>query len=252
MGEELDVDALKRRGRRRLIGAIALVLLAVLMLPMVFDPEPGPATSSVQVRIPGEGDANFSPKGESARTASVTPTGKAEVSDDSPRSAGAANTLSGAVAASVPSVPSVPASSVAVPPPVATPSAAPPAAVSALAGDAKDKSSSAVTGSKLPQNAKSAPVAAASGLKREVPASAEKSGFVVQIAAFSSSQKLKELVAKLKAENISYFIEPVATAKGQVTRVRAGPFETKESADKVRERLVRLGLKPRPSVQREG
>ena len=249
MGEELDVDALKRRGRRRLIGAIALVLLAVLMLPMVFDPEPGPATSSVQVRIPGEGDANFSPKGESARTASVTPTGKAEVSDDSSKSAGAANPLSGAVAASGPSVP---ASSVAVPPPVATPSAAPPAAVSALAGDAKDKSSSAVTASKLPQNAKSGPAAAASGLKRQVPASAEKSGFVVQIAAFSSSQKLKELVAKLKAENISYFIEPVATAKGQVTRVRAGPFETKESADKVRERLVRLGLKPGPSVQREG
>ena len=181
MGEELDVDALKRRGRRRLIGAIALVLLAVLMLPMVFDPEPGPATSSVQVRIPGEGDANFSPKGESARTASVTPTGKAEVSDDSSKSAGAANPLSGAVAASGPSVP---ASSVAVPPPVATPSAAPPAAVSAPAGDAKDKSSSAVTASKLPQNAKSGPAAAASGLKRQVPASAEKSGLLFRLPHF--------------------------------------------------------------------
>ena len=249
MGEELDVDALKRRGRRRLIGAIALVLLAVLILPMIFDAEPGPATSSVQVRIPGEGDANFSPKGESARTTSGTPTGKVEVSDDSSRSAGAANLLPGAVAASEAPVPP---SSVAVPPPVATPSATPSAVVSAPAGDARDKTTSAVTEPKVPQNAKSAPAAAASSSKSEVPASAEKLGFVVQIAAFSSSQKLKELVATLKAENISYFTEPVATAKGQVTRVRAGPFETKEFADKVRERLVRLGLKPGPSMQREG
>ena len=40
MADADDVDALRRRGRRRLLGAIALVLLAVIVLPMVFDPEP--------------------------------------------------------------------------------------------------------------------------------------------------------------------------------------------------------------------
>src|SRR5437762_2523723 len=40
MAEAQDVDTLKRRGRRRLVGAVALVLLAVIVLPMVFDPEP--------------------------------------------------------------------------------------------------------------------------------------------------------------------------------------------------------------------
>ena len=44
------------------MGAIALVLLAVIVLPMVFDPEPRPVAPPVSVRIPGEDDAPFKPK----------------------------------------------------------------------------------------------------------------------------------------------------------------------------------------------
>jgi len=57
-----DVDALKRRGRRRLVGAVALVLLAVIVLPMVFDSEPRTSAPPVSVRIPGEDDTAFTPK----------------------------------------------------------------------------------------------------------------------------------------------------------------------------------------------
>jgi DedD protein len=60
--QQQDVDTLKRRGRRRLVGAVALVLLAVIVLPMVFDPEPRPAAPPVSVRIPGEDEAPFKPK----------------------------------------------------------------------------------------------------------------------------------------------------------------------------------------------
>ena len=59
--QQQDVDTLKRRGRRRLVGAVALVLLAVIVLPMVFDPEPQP-TPPVSVTIPGENEAPFKPK----------------------------------------------------------------------------------------------------------------------------------------------------------------------------------------------
>ena len=59
--KEQDVDALKRRGRRRLVGAVALVLLAVIVLPMVFDPEPRTAPPPVSVTIPGQGDGAFAP-----------------------------------------------------------------------------------------------------------------------------------------------------------------------------------------------
>jgi DedD protein len=60
--QEEDVDTLKRRGRRRLVGAVALVLLAVIVLPMVFDPEPRRSAPAVSVRIPGEDDSPFAPK----------------------------------------------------------------------------------------------------------------------------------------------------------------------------------------------
>jgi DedD protein len=60
--QQQDVDTLKRRGRRRLVGAVALVLLAVIVLPMVFDPAPRPTAPPVSVRLPGENDAPFTPK----------------------------------------------------------------------------------------------------------------------------------------------------------------------------------------------
>lgn len=61
--EQQDVETLKRRGRRRLVGAVALVLLAVIVLPMVFDPEPKSTQTPVTVRIPAENEAPpFAPK----------------------------------------------------------------------------------------------------------------------------------------------------------------------------------------------
>src|SRR5438046_9879773 len=62
MAEAQDVDTLKRRGRRRLVGAVALVLLAVIVLPMVFDPEPREAAPPVSVRVAGENGTAFAPK----------------------------------------------------------------------------------------------------------------------------------------------------------------------------------------------
>jgi DedD protein len=43
------------------VGAVALVLAAVIVLPMVFDPEPR-GTAPVSVRIPGEDETPFAPK----------------------------------------------------------------------------------------------------------------------------------------------------------------------------------------------
>src|SRR3954469_11009828 len=65
-----DVITLQKRGRRRLVGAIALVLLAVIILPMVFDPEPKPSAPTVSIRIPSEEGTPFTPK---AAVKPVTP-----------------------------------------------------------------------------------------------------------------------------------------------------------------------------------
>jgi DedD protein len=49
-----EQQALRRRARRRLVGAIALALLAVVVLPMVFDPEPKRMANNVDIRIPDQ------------------------------------------------------------------------------------------------------------------------------------------------------------------------------------------------------
>jgi len=50
----------KQRARRRLVGALALVLAAVIILPMVLAPEPKPAADDIAIQIPGK-DANSPP-----------------------------------------------------------------------------------------------------------------------------------------------------------------------------------------------
>lgn len=62
-GEPADANMLdptlpeKQRARRRLIGAIALVLAAVVILPMVLDSHPKPATDGIAIEIPAHDDA---------------------------------------------------------------------------------------------------------------------------------------------------------------------------------------------------
>src|SRR5256885_16212573 len=81
--EQQDVETLKRRGRRRLVGAVALVLLAVIVLPMGFDPEPKSTQTPVTVRIPAENEAPpFAPKAAPpAPPKETTPTAPAAAGD---------------------------------------------------------------------------------------------------------------------------------------------------------------------------
>lgn len=49
-----DELALRRRARRRLVGAVAIALTVVLVLPMLFDSEPKPLGPDVDIRIPAQ------------------------------------------------------------------------------------------------------------------------------------------------------------------------------------------------------
>lgn len=193
MAETPDVNTLKRRGRRRLVGAIALVLLAVIVLPMVFDTEPGQSSAPVSVRIPSE-DTPFSP--------SVQP---------KPAPAPAVE------------VPKPPAEATKPPP------ATKPAAKSSVAAEPH------VTASKK---------TAAEAERERAEAALADVEYVVPVAALSSRDKVKELTQRLAAAKLPYYTEQIATAGGQVTRVRVGPFTSREAADKAAQKLKSLGLKP--------
>lgn len=50
---EADTDLeLKKRARRRLVGAVVLAILAAVLLPIMMDQTPPPALSDIQVQIP--------------------------------------------------------------------------------------------------------------------------------------------------------------------------------------------------------
>src|SRR5690242_11981305 len=57
--EELQ---LKRRARRRLIGAVVLVIAIIVVLPMVLDSEPKPSSQEVKVQIPSPDSGIFTSK----------------------------------------------------------------------------------------------------------------------------------------------------------------------------------------------
>jgi DedD protein len=208
MAESEDVNSLKRRGRRRLVGAIALVLAAVIVLPMVFDSDPRGSAPPVSVRIPGEDESGFTPK----VTPKVASKG-AEKAAEKP----------------APKAPEAPA--VKAPEPVAE--KAPEKAVEKAPEPPAPKIEIKVTKPASPPDAAErakAEAALAGGEQFFVPAGA----YVDPVG----------VVEKLKAAKIPYFTEPIATKDGTVTRVRAGPFPSRDAADKVQKQLKDLGLKP--------
>jgi DedD protein len=64
----------------------------------------------------------------------------------------------------------------------------------------------------------------------------------VQVAALNDAGKAKQMEAQLSKAGLKAYTEVVPTSKGAVTRVRAGPFVSREEADKARDKLKDIGL----------
>jgi DedD protein len=211
MAESQEIGALRRRGRRRLVGAIALVLLAVIVLPMVFDSEPRQGAPAVSVRIPSEDDAGFSPKPAPRIPNAPKPSAAPEIQKP-----------------------------VAAPKPEAKPEEKQQKPAPKAEAKPEEKPATPATAKAPPQEAE----------QQRAQAAIRGEQFIVPVAALANADKIKELVARLNEAKLPYYTEPVATAQGQVTRVRVGPFDDRAAAEKAAERLKTLGLKPGNVVTR--
>ena len=214
MADNAEATDLKRRARRRLIGAIALVLALVIVPPWVMDLEPRPVTTDLTVQIPGR---------DAKRPNAPAPQAPAKAPEQAK-----------------------------VPEPPQPMQPAKPATPEATA-KAEPKSA--------PEPAKAAtpkPAARAETLARAAPVEAAKKeseakraeailnaeAFVVPLGAFANKDNVKSLEGKLAKAGVRYYTETVAASGGQQTRVRAGPYPTRDAAEKVREQLKTLGLAP--------
>lgn len=205
--EELQ---LKKRARRRLVGAIVLVTAVAVVLPMVLDSEPRPSSQSIDIQIPPP-DAGVL----SAKPAPLKPA-------DVPASAGAV--------AQAPDTAVKPG----VKPELKPEPAADTRPETKAAPAAKPEAPAPVAKPETSVKAKDAPKA------RE--AAKTSGGFAIQVVALSDAAKAKELQAKIAGAGLKAYTEVVQTAKGPVTRVRVGPYASREAAEKARAQLQKLQL----------
>lgn len=213
-----DADDLeiKKRARRRLVGAIALALLAAVMLPLMMEQEPHQISQDIQVSIPERGDRErarpIASERAEAPAAEIAPAPE----EQAPR------------AAPVPAPPAPAAPAPAAPAPAPTPraAAAPPAA-SAAPAPARP----------APQAADEREAARArAALEGRVPPPRAES-FVVQIGAFGDAAVANRVAADLKAKGFGAYTEKA----GNLTRVRVGPASGREAAEQLAARLKAAG-----------
>jgi DedD protein len=203
----------KKRARRRLVGAIALVLLMIILLPMLLqDKVAQTPKDEVVISIPSQ-DTQLDTKTDEA-LGNLTGTAQPD-----PAEASAMNAPSSAM----PPVPEVKTPEI-----KPTEPSAPVAQVVAKPAE-------------LPpvKEVKSAP-------KEQEPTKVDKplatGNFYVQIGVFSNPEKVKQLQSKLNESALKSSTELIETPKGSKTRLRVGMFSSKSDAEAALVKVKALGL----------
>jgi DedD protein len=249
----------KKRARRRLVGAVALVMAAVVGLPMILDSEPKPVTDDIAIDIPSKDKRTQSGAVRTAPppVANVArpPVGldkDEEVIDPASLPPPAETGPSTAARSEMPQL--------VKPEPRPRPELRAETRLEPKSEHKAETPRPAKTESKAERktelaHAKPAEKADEAGRARAIlegrpepkaEARAEpkkESGrFVVQVAALATQDKVDELQGKLKSAGIASFTQKVSTDSGSRTRIRVGPFSSKEEADRVRAKLSKIGL----------
>ncbi len=233
-----DADAqlpLKKRARRRLVGAIALAVLAAVVLPMVMDQAPQAPVADVKISIPGQEQVPpFNPKAKPAEPARAAPA--------------AAPAPAPAVAAARSEAPAPAA------PVVAKPAEAPAVRPAEKAAEKPAEKPAVKHAEKPAEKPQEKPVAKPadddsrraaailSGKPGETAPAAAGGQFVILIGAFANPANVKQLQTKLGEVGVKTFTEPLDSPQGRKTRVRAGPFPSREAAEKALEKMKRIGV----------
>ena len=208
---------LKRQARRRLLGAIALTILVVVLLPMVLDSEPPVPSQDIELQIPDKDKVGeFVPKmvlpplnaNDAASQAASAPV-IAPLLDVKP--------VSAVVQPMLESRPGIEDKPVTEAKPVI---------------EAKPRAEPTIKPSETKPKADAKPAVKA-GSKTH-------SGFVLQVGAFAKADAAKKLQEKLHKQGYPSYTEK----SGDKIRVRIGDYATHAEADKVRRKLEIQGMQP--------
>lgn len=251
-------DSLRARARRRLIGAVALVLLGVIVFPLVFDSKPKPVPSNIALDIPSQSKAPglavpaSAPMLPAASSVAVPSGERAAVAHAASAVAAApAPVPPEPVVASKPAPQPIPAApkpspvqqaEPVVPPPAPKPPAPTPEQARQLASA---RQALAALEGKSPDQISTAQAEAALANKKHAvqeDVAPSKARFVVQAGAFADAHAAQSVRAKIEKAGFKTYTQVVDTAQGKRVRVRIGPFATRDEAERALHKLQALGL----------
>ena len=226
-----SVEVLRRRARHRLIGATVLVIIGVVGFPLVFDTQPRPVSVDIAVDIPDR----IKTKPMVSASAATKQTPLATDAALSPKE----EVVTSAKKEETP-IPSASQTPVAVPP------TAPPAAATVKTAEPVKTPEAAKSDTKTSDTPTLAKTSSASSVPVTPNASAAVEGprFVVQIGAFAEDVKVKEVRLKLEKAGFKTYTNIANTKDGPRTRVRVGPFASKDEAEKMANKIKQLQLQP--------
>jgi DedD protein len=247
-----SVEVIRKRARHRLMGSVILVLGAVVGLPLLFDSQPRPVAIDTPIVIPDRNQVAAltapsaivkpaAPSKEIVLEAAEPPNGTA------PKSA-VANTAAldpheEVVTKDTKNVAKVDPKTE-VKPEVkseAKPEVKPESKPETKTVAKSDTKEGAKDGAKDTAKDGAKAKALLDGKEASKPAETAVRS-VVQVGAFADLAKAREVRTKLESAGIKTYTQDVETKEGKRTRVRVGPFATKEEADKAAEKIRKLNL----------
>jgi DedD protein len=233
---DINVDELRRRARRRLVGAIVLALGAAVIVPMLLESDPKPLGDDVAVKIPPVDDGKFVNQlnGQQGKSEAPLPPAKDARKDTPPQPDSSAHK---SVAEAEKAVVAPPAKiskyDTAISADKVTTPALPPTLPSAPVAAAPEPPAAKV-------EAKSPP-AAPPDTTASASAQAGREGFAVQLAAYSDDKGANALASRLKRSGYPAYTEPLKTSRGTLWRVRVGPYPSRDAATGIRDKLKAEG-----------
>ncbi len=223
---------LKKSARRRLIGAVFFVIVAAAVLPMIMDTAPPPQLNDFRIVTAEE---------RNAPAPVAVPTSVPAVSEPATPAPPVAQSELKTVDATAPakpteSVPAAPVVVAAVEPPK-------PAVVTEPKPEPKPEAKAPLE--KKPESA--TPAEKTAEKKTDKPADKKDAKdqpgqYYIQVGVFADADNVKQVRAKLKAQGISSWTEEATGNLAGKTRVKAGPFPSKEAADKALAKITKAGM----------
>ncbi|MBR8302725.1 SPOR domain-containing protein [Burkholderia dolosa] len=221
----------KQRARRRLVGAIALVVAAVVVLPMVLDSHPKPVTDDIAIDIPNRpAHQAVAPRDDDADV-------QAGVAHDEPPASDAAIAAAPKEAAKPAAKPDTTTTANATPAKPAAPQQAAPKPTTP-----KPAAPTPAAPKPAPPAVANADAAAESGDASSSSASAG-ARFAVQLGSFKDDAAARSWAAKLKSAGVPAYVEHRKQADGSTaTLLRAGPFADRAAASAAIAKVREAGL----------